>query len=115
LPGFTGTALVLSAPSTRARLAPAIYAVSVAALFGRSELRVAWRSLASTAIFRVDRVPQAHGAIEEVVVRSPRRATGFAGMTDGSASTRQLPTPCARPGHAARRRARAAQGAAQLS
>jgi hypothetical protein len=30
---FTGTALVLSAPSTRARLAAAIDAVSLAALF----------------------------------------------------------------------------------
>jgi hemolysin III len=43
---FVGTALVLSAPSPRARLAAAIYAVSVAALFGSSALyhRVAWRS-----------------------------------------------------------------------
>jgi hemolysin III len=41
-----GVALVLSAPSARARLAAAIYAVSVAALFGSSALyhRVAWRS-----------------------------------------------------------------------
>jgi hemolysin III len=41
-----GIALVLSAPSARARLAAAIYAVSVAALFGSSALyhRVAWRS-----------------------------------------------------------------------
>jgi hemolysin III len=41
-----GVALVLSAPSDRARLAAAIYAVSVAALFGSSALyhRVAWRS-----------------------------------------------------------------------
>jgi hemolysin III len=43
---FVGTALVLSAPSARARLVAAIYAVSVAALFGSSALyhRVAWRS-----------------------------------------------------------------------
>jgi hemolysin III len=41
-----GIALVLSAPSARARLAAAIYAVSVAALFGSSAVyhRVAWRS-----------------------------------------------------------------------
>jgi hemolysin III len=41
-----GVALVSSAPSARARLAAAIYAVSVAALFGSSALyhRVAWRS-----------------------------------------------------------------------
>jgi hemolysin III len=41
-----GTALVLSAPSGRARLAAAIYAVSVAALFASSALyhRVQWRS-----------------------------------------------------------------------
>ena len=41
-----GIALVSSAPSARARLAAAIYAVSVAALFGSSALyhRVAWRS-----------------------------------------------------------------------
>jgi hemolysin III len=41
-----GIALVASAPSARARLAAAIYAVSVAALFGSSALyhRVAWRS-----------------------------------------------------------------------
>ena len=43
---FTGTALVLSASSSRARLAAAIYAVSVAALFASSALyhRVSWRS-----------------------------------------------------------------------
>jgi hypothetical protein len=66
---FTGTALVLSAPSTRVRLTAAIYAVSVAALFGSSALyhRVAWRSPASTAIVRV---PQAPGAIEGDVVRA---------------------------------------------
>jgi hemolysin III len=41
-----GIALVASAPSARARLAAAIYAVSVAALSGSSALyhRVAWRS-----------------------------------------------------------------------
>jgi hemolysin III len=41
-----GVALASSAPSARARLAAAIYAVSVAALFGSSALyhRVAWRS-----------------------------------------------------------------------
>jgi hemolysin III len=41
-----GIALVASAASARARLAAAIYAVSVAALFGSSALyhRVAWRS-----------------------------------------------------------------------
>jgi hemolysin III len=41
-----GIALVASAPSARARLAAAIYAASVAALFGSSALyhRVAWRS-----------------------------------------------------------------------
>jgi hypothetical protein len=43
---FTGSALVLSAPSARARLAAAIYAVSVAALFASSAritvLTVAW-------------------------------------------------------------------------
>jgi hemolysin III len=46
---FTGTALVLSAPSPRARLAAAIYAVSVAALFASSALyhRVRWRSAAA--------------------------------------------------------------------
>jgi predicted membrane channel-forming protein YqfA (hemolysin III family) len=45
---FTGTALVLSAPSARARLAAAIYAVSVAALFASSARyhRVRWRSAA---------------------------------------------------------------------
>ncbi|HEY6595209.1 MAG TPA: hypothetical protein VI011_14115, partial [Asanoa sp.] len=43
-----GTALVLSAPSARARLAAAIYAVSVAALFASSARyhRVRWRSAA---------------------------------------------------------------------
>ena len=46
---FTGTALVLSAPSSRARLAAAIYAVSVAALFASSAVyhRVRWRSSAA--------------------------------------------------------------------
>jgi hemolysin III len=46
---FTGTALVLSAPSSRARLAAAIYAVSVVALFASSALyhRVRWRSPAA--------------------------------------------------------------------
>jgi hemolysin III len=46
---FTGTALVLSAPSPRARVAAAIYAVSVAALFASSALyhRVRWRSPAA--------------------------------------------------------------------
>jgi hemolysin III len=46
---FTGTALVLGAPSPRARLAAAIYAVSVAALFASSALyhRVRWRSPAA--------------------------------------------------------------------
>ena len=58
---------------------------------------------------RVDRAPWHTRAIE---VRSPRRATGVAGMTDGRASTRRLPAPCARPARAGRRRARAAQGAA---
>jgi hemolysin III-related protein len=43
---FMGTARVLSAPSARARLAAAIYAVSVAALFASSARyhRVRWRS-----------------------------------------------------------------------
>jgi hypothetical protein len=43
---FTATALVLSAPSSRARLAAAIYAVRVVALFVSSPLyhRVRWRS-----------------------------------------------------------------------
>jgi hemolysin III len=43
---FVGTVLVLSAPSARARLAAAIYAVSVAWLFASSALyhRVRWRS-----------------------------------------------------------------------
>ena len=46
---FTGAALVLGAPSARARLAAAIYAVSVAALFASSALdhRVRWRSPAA--------------------------------------------------------------------
>ena len=46
---FTGTALVLSAPSPRARLAAAIFAGSVAALFASSALyhRVRWRSPAA--------------------------------------------------------------------
>jgi hemolysin III len=46
---FTGTALVLSAPPSRARLAAAIYAVSVAALFASSAVyhRVRWRSPAA--------------------------------------------------------------------
>jgi hemolysin III len=46
---FTGTALVLSAPSPRARLAAAIYAVSVVALFASSALyhRVRWCSPAA--------------------------------------------------------------------
>jgi hemolysin III len=47
--GLHGTALVLSAPSARARLAAAIYAVSVVALFASSALyqRVRWRSPAA--------------------------------------------------------------------
>jgi hemolysin III len=46
---FTGAALVFSAPSSRARLAAAIYAVSVVALFASSALyhRVRWRSPAA--------------------------------------------------------------------
>ncbi len=42
-----GVSLVLEAGSTRARLATAIYALSVAALFGTSALyhRIAWRTL----------------------------------------------------------------------
>jgi hemolysin III len=46
---FTVTALVLGAPSWRARLAAAIYAVGVAALFASSALfhRVRWRSPAA--------------------------------------------------------------------
>jgi len=46
---FTGVALVLSVPSARARLAAAIYAVSVAAPFASSALyhRVRWRSPAA--------------------------------------------------------------------
>jgi channel protein (hemolysin III family) len=44
-----GVRVVLSAPSARARLAAAIYAVSVAALFASSALyhRVRWRSPAA--------------------------------------------------------------------
>ncbi len=53
--------------------------------------------------------PSARGLSKRSCVRSPRRATGFAGMTDGRASTRRLPAPCVRPGPAGRRRARAAQ------
>ena len=46
---ITGAALVLEAGSVRARVAVAIYALSVAALFGTSALyhRVNWRSLAA--------------------------------------------------------------------
>jgi hemolysin III len=45
----TGTALVLSAPTGRATLAAAIYAASVAGLFGASALyhRIDWKSLAA--------------------------------------------------------------------
>jgi hemolysin III len=45
----TGTALVLSAPTGRAALAAAIYAVSIAGLFGASALyhRIDWKSLAA--------------------------------------------------------------------
>jgi hemolysin III len=51
---LTGTALVLSAPSARARLAAAIYAVSVAALFASSALdhRVRRRSPAARRCMR---------------------------------------------------------------
>ncbi len=46
---FTGVGLVLEAASVRARLAVAVYAVSVAALFGTSALyhRIGWRTLAA--------------------------------------------------------------------
>jgi predicted membrane channel-forming protein YqfA (hemolysin III family) len=52
---FTGTALVLSAPSARARLAAAIYAVSVAALFASSARyhRVRRRSAAAALVIAV--------------------------------------------------------------